>query len=64
MVQIEFRTDNDIFVQCGLYEVARILRNLRERCEDTGDGSGFAETIRDANGNVIGSAVILLDVPE
>lgn len=51
MLTIQFKTDNAAFAEDGSAEVARILRKIASKIENTRDGSGPAV---DLNGNTVG----------
>lgn len=52
--KIEIDTGNDAF-ECISEEIARILRRLIDRIEDE---EGFDFTLRDLNGNIVGSTYL------
>ncbi|MDP9192344.1 MAG: hypothetical protein M3P06_11655 [Acidobacteriota bacterium] len=54
-VSIKFKTSNAAFEDGKGYEVARILRRIAQELEDSDGRSGSQVTIRDANGNTIGT---------
>lgn len=54
-IEIKFNTDNAAFDDFG-NEVARILRDLAYKVEDCENRCDFYYTLRDMNGNMVGSA--------
>lgn len=55
-IAIKIAVDNAAFVEGGGAEVARILRKLAEEYEDW--GLNLRTTLRDINGNVVGSTAL------
>lgn len=51
---LEINCDNEAFSQFPTTEIARILKCIAEKYE-AGEG-GIVETIRDVNGNAVGTA--------
>jgi len=49
-----FDTENVAFEDAKEVEVVRILREIANKIEQSGDVPGFYQTIRDINGNDIG----------
>jgi hypothetical protein len=55
MFKLEIATDNAAFEDDPAYEVARILRGVLERVEHGGLVDTDSGTLRDSNGNRVGS---------
>lgn len=59
VLQIEIVMDNAAFGNDPGHEVARILRVLAKRCEDSpGDAADWTAALRDINGNKVGSVAV------
>jgi hypothetical protein len=56
--KLEIACDNAAFDPDPAREVARILRNLADRCEDHLPARGDFFVLRDACGNKVGHAVL------
>ncbi len=55
-LKIEIKMDNAAFEDAQGDEAGRILRELADRLEGSGNMGGFATSLRDVNGNNVGSA--------
>jgi hypothetical protein len=57
--KLHIDTDNDAFSDESSTEIARILRDLADDLDGTGEiGEDYSEKLRDYNGNTVGRASV------
>lgn len=56
MFTLRIETDNEAFADCPKAEIARILRETADRLES----GRYVNKLRDLNGNIVGSAELLV----
>ena len=59
---LSFRTDNDAFHNNENREIARILRHLADRVENS-NISAYHSDVKDINGNIVGTYVLKETTP-
>lgn len=58
MFKLKIRTDNAAFEDGAPQELARVLRKLADRLDQTAAGEDDGGTVRDVNGNLVGDWVL------